>query len=238
MKNLLLIVPFFVLMGCADSGTQGDVTERNYEDLVTVKGNSGAVTLNVYLYGSSDTATDTDQDTKNAATIAPKTSASLAEAGATAAATLGQAVTAGIEGVTNTFTPDNSDNSDNSQAPNVSQRQTVPESDDHVVYPDDAILFDMRPISDKSFTWLEGIGYKDTVGSLKFDFNNGCGSFVVPDATHQWGEDGTLSHNQRWYFAGRPSEQKEFSFPGSPAGSVFTAPGCVATQVVVTKEKP
>ncbi len=72
---LLLLMLVLFLFGCADSSTKGNLTERNYEDLVVVKDTAGPVTLNVYLSGSSETDSDLKQDTKNSSSIDPKTSA-------------------------------------------------------------------------------------------------------------------------------------------------------------------
>jgi hypothetical protein len=73
---LLLAVIALVLSGCADSGTQGDSTRRDYKDLVSIKDNADTtVTLTINLSASSDTDTATKQDTKNSASVSPRTSA-------------------------------------------------------------------------------------------------------------------------------------------------------------------
>ena len=93
-KNILAIMfILFLLISCADSSNRGDVTDRRYKQDLHVNNSSSG---NVYVYfpvtGASDQVTDTDQETKNSATVSPETSASLAQAGATSQAAVGKTI--------------------------------------------------------------------------------------------------------------------------------------------------
>lgn len=91
MKNLwLLIVILFVVSGCADSSTTGNISEKEQKQDIVVN-NTGANSLSVVyfpVYYATDTDTTTSQETAGTSTFSPKSAlgyqgtGSLAEEGA------------------------------------------------------------------------------------------------------------------------------------------------------------
>ena len=107
----------------------------------------------------------------------------------------------------------------------------VTESTTPVVEIDEVVT--MQPYESKSFAWLKETGYGKNV---TFTFDNGCGSITVPDGAVSHTPNGNLSdYNQIVYFCGT-------DFPEGSAennqgrASIFTAPGCVASKVTITRE--
>lgn len=90
-----LLALLLALSGCADSSTTGDITERDYDQKITIN-NSSTGDVNVYfpVTGASDTDTETKQDTKNSSVISPKISASLLKQGETATSAVAEIVKA------------------------------------------------------------------------------------------------------------------------------------------------
>jgi len=101
--------------------------------------------------------------------------------------------------------------------------------------PKNTYRLNLRAYKNKSFEWIP----LDVTHALKgkkveFDFSNNCGMFTVPDGTVTHGKDGnSRNHNQMFYFCGTdfPAEASENN---GEMASVFTAPGCVASSVVIT----
>ena len=93
----------------------------------------------------------------------------------------------------------------------------------------------LRPIDNKSFEWLPETG-KAYGKNILFTFDNDCGSLLVPDGSVSHTPNGNINdHNQIVYFCGT-------DFPVGAAennqgrASIFTAPGCVATQVSIQRQ--
>jgi hypothetical protein len=86
-----LLAVLLALSGCADSSTTGDITERDYDQKITIN-NSSTGDVNVYfpVTGASDTDTETKQDTKNSSVISPESSASLSPKKETATSVVGE----------------------------------------------------------------------------------------------------------------------------------------------------
>jgi hypothetical protein len=96
-------------------------------------------------------------------------------------------------------------------------------------------IVELRPFENKSFNWLPHTGSyygKD----VRFVFDNNCGELLVPDGSVTHGADGNPNnYNQMFFFSGTdfPVGSAENN---SNRASVFTAPGCVATKVTITKD--
>lgn len=92
------------------------------------------------------------------------------------------------------------------------------------------------PGNDKNFTWLNETG-ANYGGQIKFEYSDGCGELIVPDAKVSHGADGnTTNHNQAFYFCGTdfPAGTKEYN---AGRASVFTPPGCRASSVTLFYNK-
>ena len=244
--NYLLIVVAIILTGCASADVTGDSTERDYTAPVHIENtSSGTVSLTINLNASSEQQTATKQTTDNDPVISPDTSASLAETGSTANATLGAAAKGLVRGVSNLFQPDN--RTDNSTSTESVVSQPSGQSDTGIAVNEEVEIIKLRPIDNngkvvdpavatRSFEWLTETGAKNGKNIL-FTFDNNCGQLLVPDGTNSHTPSGTVSdHNQIVYFCGT-------DFPeGAPENnqrraSIFTAPGCVSKTVTITRTK-
>ncbi len=128
----LWLIPLLLLVGCADSGTRGDNTERVYKAPVEViNSGAGTVTLTINLNASGETKTDTDQDTQNSSAISPRTSAgwnggtaALAESGA-------EFMMEGIESIYEAWQDNRKTDADTSSNPD-NDNTVTPETPDDV----------------------------------------------------------------------------------------------------------
>lgn len=94
-------------------------------------------------------------------------------------------------------------------------------------------VYNLRSLTgnNKRFTWLNQTGAYYG-GQIKFVFSNGCGELFVPDASVTHGADGTLNHDQAFYYCGTDFK------PGTPEynnmrASVFAPPNCPAATVTI-----
>jgi len=138
---ILLLMLAGILTSCADSGTRGDSAERAYKDLVTINNNHGTIRMEVALTAASDYESATKQDTRNAASVSPRTSASLYGGSAAMASDGAELVFEKMESAFEAWQDFRKENSDN------------PVTDNSTVQPRDMQQFaDTLTDSDKTFT--------------------------------------------------------------------------------------
>ncbi len=214
--------------GCSTADTTGSATDK--ENNIYITADNGST---LYLYAptkiTASTSQATDQVTDNdpSTTTSPEvalgyngSTASLATEGAKVAM---EAIKSVMEtNITDTKTSTSEQATNHAPAVKVTPDgplaltgQTVTEK--HA----------MEPLMGKSFTWLEKTG-ADYGGPMKITFNNGCGSIDVPDAKV------SIKHNynEKVYFCGTDFEVGSKENLNNRA-SVFTAVGCVATEVTL-----
>ena len=113
MKYIPWLIVALLLTGCADSGTRGDSNMREYRDLVRIDGNTGTITMHVYLSAASDMETQSTQDVKSAATVSPRTSAALYGGTASQASDGAELLVEGIESLWQQWQDNRKTDSDN-----------------------------------------------------------------------------------------------------------------------------
>ena len=93
----------------------------------------------------------------------------------------------------------------------------------------------LRPIDNRSFEWLPETGAAYGKNVL-FVFDNDCGQLLVPDCSVSHTPSGNVSdHNQIVFFCGTDFAPGSAEYNNGRA-SIFTAPGCVASKVTITRE--
>ena len=93
----------------------------------------------------------------------------------------------------------------------------------------------LRPIDNRSFEWLPETGAAYGKNIL-FTFDNNCGELLVPDGAVSHGANGNpADHAQSFYFCGTDFAAGTPEYNNGRA-SIFTRPGCVASQVTITRE--
>lgn len=90
--------------------------------------------------------------------------------------------------------------------------------------------------NNKRFAWLNQTG-SAYGGQVKFEFSNGCGELIVPNASVTHGADGNSgNHDQAFYFCGTDFHPGEAEYNGGRA-SVFAPPNCPAATVTMYYNK-
>jgi len=240
--QIISVLGLFVLFGCADSSQQGDMTERDYDQRMNITNDAGIVVIYFPVRGASDTDTDSTQKTSANASISPNTSASLAQAGATSNAAVGELIENIVEGVTNAFTP-STDNSDNSTEVAPVVPVIVPDKEKVVVDPEAAAnmyseeyntkdtISGLRFAHNKPFKWHEETGAYYG-GAIKIRWP-GCGGaeLDVPDATVSYSPKG---HEHETWFCGTDQDIKDKGENNGIRASSFGPASCKpsATDVV------
>ena len=93
----------------------------------------------------------------------------------------------------------------------------------------------LRPVDNRSFEWLAETGAAYGKNVL-FTFDNDCGQLLVPDCSVSHTPSGNVSdHNQIVFFCGTDFAPGSAEYNNGRA-SIFTAPGCVASKVTITRE--
>ena len=234
MKAWMLVAITLLIAGCASAPVTGDSTSRTYDAPVNITNSGeGTVSLTINLNASSDQQTATKQDTANSPVVSPSTSASLAETGSTANATLGAAAKGLVKGVSNLFQPDNrTDNSVMTETTPVESANT----EAAIVVTGEVEVVKLRPVDNRSFEWLPLTG-ADYGENVLFTFDNNCGSILVPDCSSSHTPNGNINdHNQIVFFCGTDFVAGSAENNGGRA-SIFTAPGCVSKTVTITRTK-
>lgn len=242
MLFLLAVAVLFLVWGCADSSTKGAIKDIDSKVTLTINDNEGTVNIYPGLDVAAN-AGDTDQETKNASSVDPKTTANAGWNGGSASGQV-DAAGAAVEAASSFFKDLSNKNSNNPKTEQIVIPAEVPEDSGEVeeqpqVEGSNAEVYELKPAGNgRCFAWLDHNG-NFYGGGINFTFSDGS-SFVVPDGSVSVDQDGGKNMSLMWYFSGNDFEQGADEFnpsmheSGKGRSSVFSAAGSCPESVTIT----
>ena len=232
LSYLLLLIPTFLLCGCADSSTHSGEKEVNLRLNLDIHDNTGPVYVNPDL-GLKYAQGDTKQDTSNRSDLNPVTDIKIPVAQGAASAATG-AMEAVENVLDNSLKESQNDNSATKPPPDIGTGNGTGNITEPVELTGKRIA--LKPIkeSGKNWTWLPMSGA--SIGApVTFSFPECNSALKIADPSKAWGADGNAeNYNQSYYFSGNPDLQKDVNMScAGGCASVFAPPGCDATYVIM-----
>jgi len=196
MKYLWLLP--LLLFGCADSSTKGNMTERTYDQQITVQNNSAAVSINFPVYATVESASEVAQETQGTSTINPATDINLADKASMIAAKAAE-----IQDAATDFNASLTDSQNDNRVNNSTSSDPAKPTDKIEPKPDPVKPVDPTlNLSGVSWLHTDVSGWEQT-GTLKSVLVNSSTITLDYDKANVWpgvSADGTILNANPWIF--------------------------------------